>query len=797
MNRPRWRKVWADLVGSPVRTLLVVLSIAVGVFAVGTVGGAYLVLSETFSVGYLAANPAHASLYVTPFDDDVISAARRVPGVAEAEGRRTLAGLRLLVGPDTWKDLTITVLPDLEAVRIGRLRLEQGAAQPGPRGLVVERTSLPLTGAQIGDTLTVELADGRQRQLTLAGTVFNAASAPATLTNQIEAYLTEAGLEWLGETRYYDQLDLTVTDNRLDAAHIEAVAKQVAERIERTGRTVFYTVVPTPGQHPAYQVIQSLILLLGAVGLFSLFLSSFLVVNTLNGLLAQHVRQIGMMKAIGARTGQIVRMYLALVLGFGVLAFLLAAPLATGAAYLLCTNLAAALNFDLAAFQMPPLVIAGMAAISLVVPMLAALGPVLRGARLTVREAIASYGLGRGHFGRSWFDQILERVRALSRPLLISLRNTFRRKGRLALTLITLTLAGAIFIAVFNVRASLTVAINGFLDTFLSDVNLSFTGGPQQIAEVRQVALAIPEVTGLEAWVGAAGKLLNADGRAVDNLTVIGVPPESTMIKPILEQGRWLQPGDQSAVVVGTDFLARYPDLQPGRQLPATLNERRVTLTVVGVMRFLGTSGGNYVLYAPYDYLGRVTNAGSFAGEYRLALRQTDLATQQRVAQALLQAFEARQVKAFVQTSAELKAQVSQGVNLIIAFLAPMAVMVGLVGALGLAGTMSLNVLERTREIGVMRAVGAANGKVFQIVVVEGLLIGLLSWGLGLLLALPMSAGLAAIVGAIFAVDLQVAVSVEGFVIWLAVVLGLAWLASLLPAWNAVRLTVRDVLAYE
>jgi putative ABC transport system permease protein len=796
MNRPRWSKVWADLFASKVRTLLVVLSIAVGVFAVGAVGGMYVNLSRTFSLGYLAANPAHAYLYLSPFDDDLVETARRMPGVADAEGRLLVGGAKIQVGPGEWKNLSLIAIPDFAQARIEKLRSEQGAPEPSLHGMLLERTSLPLANAQIGDTVLIELADGKRRKIRIDGTVYDATQPPAAFTNQLQGFVLLDSAEWLGQARFYDRLYFTVSEDTLNQAHIEDVANQVSARLEKGGYTVFFRNVPVPGQHPAYQVIQSLILLLGGMGVFSVFLSGFLVINTLNGLLAQHIRQIGMMKAIGARTGQIVGMYLTLVLGFGVLAFLAAAPLATGTAYFMCATFAAWLNFDLVDFEMPPPVLAIQAAISLVVPVLAALFPIRNGARLTVREAIASYGLGKGHFGRNWLDRLLEQIRFLSRPVLISLRNTFRRKTRLALTLITLTLAGAIFIAVFNVRNSLTVVINDFLDSLLSDVNLTLPA-PQPIEKVRQIALAIPGVADVEGWAGASLKQLDAQDQPVESLLMIGAPPQSRLIKPIIERGRWLKDGDTSAVVVGTDYLGKYPDTKPGDRLRVNLNGKRLSLTVVGIMRSLGAGGGGYILYAPFDFVADQTSAGASATEYRLALSPNDAQTQKRVAAALVKSFEARKIKVTVQTGAEIKEQVSISVNIIIAFLAPMAVLVGAVGALGLMGTMSLNVLERTREIGVLRAVGASNGKVFQIVVIEGLAIGLVSWALGILLALPISELLARTVGLIFNVSLPVAISLEGFTIWLAVVLALAWLASLLPAWNAVRLTVRDVLAYE
>jgi putative ABC transport system permease protein len=127
-----------------------------------------------------------------------------------------------------------------------------------------------------------------------------------------------------------------------------------------------------------------------------------------------------------------------------------------------------------------------------------------------------------------------------------------------------------------------------------------------------------------------------------------------------------------------------------------------------------------------------------------------------------------------------------------------MAVLLAVVGGLGLAGTMSINVLERTREIGVMRAVGASDRAVIKIVLTEGVLIGVISWALAAVLAVPLSLGLSHATGMAFLrTPLQYTFSFGGVLIWLGLVIALATAASVLPAWNASRLTVRDVLAYE
>ncbi len=136
--------------------------------------------------------------------------------------------------------------------------------------------------------------------------------------------------------------------------------------------------------------------------------------------------------------------------------------------------------------------------------------------------------------------------------------------------------------------------------------------------------------------------------------------------------------------------------------------------------------------------------------------------------------------------------------DIIIYLLLAMGALIASVGALGLMGTMSTNVLERTREIGVMRAIGASDGAVLRIVVVEGVMIGMISWLIGAALAFPIGAGLSTAVGQVlFSTPLPYVFSVSGVVTWFVIVAILAGVASFLPAWNASRLTVREVLAYE
>jgi putative ABC transport system permease protein len=186
-------------------------------------------------------------------------------------------------------------------------------------------------------------------------------------------------------------------------------------------------------------------------------------------------------------------------------------------------------------------------------------------------------------------------------------------------------------------------------------------------------------------------------------------------------------------------------------------------------------------------------------GDLRIITDPHDLATQKRVQQSMEALFKQAGIQVSTSnTGIEWNESQANQMGMLIKVMMEMAVMIAMVGGLGLMGTMSMNVLERTREIGVMRAIGASNGAIFRLVVVEGMLIGVISWALALLLSVPITFVLNQGVGiAILTVAMDFAFGWKGITLWLLVVLGVSAAASLLPAWNAVRLTVREVLAYE
>jgi putative ABC transport system permease protein len=176
-----------------------------------------------------------------------------------------------------------------------------------------------------------------------------------------------------------------------------------------------------------------------------------------------------------------------------------------------------------------------------------------------------------------------------------------------------------------------------------------------------------------------------------------------------------------------------------------------------------------------------------------------DSAYQSEVASRIERHFRDRGIRVTsIETSSDMRNVQEEQFDIIVSVLLVMAMLITLVGGLGLAGTMSMSVIERTREIGVMRAVGASDRSVLRVVLVEGLLMAVFSWLASVVLALPVGKFMSLVIGTEIANGpLSYVYSVQGAALWLVLVLCVALIASYLPARNASRLTVRDVLAYE
>ena len=813
--KPRWRKVLHDLIDNKARTLLVVFSIAVGVFSIGVIAGAYQIISQDMSASYSANRPANIEIRMSNFDDSVLDSIKNQPGVQYVEARRVFNIRVREAGTSTWTTLDMFTMEDFRRNSVNLLIPLEGETEPGRREVLLEQRVLQEIDVTVGDRLELQLPDGSIKTLPIVGIVQDTTAGAGDFLARPSAFINTNTLQYLGQPELFNRMFFTVAPGGEDLDYIREVGADLKEKLEKGGTPVSRLRYSKTHEHPLADTLNAVLGILLALGILIVFLSSSLIANTLSALLNQHLRHIGIIKLVGGQRRHVFRMYLTLILAFGLIALLIAIPFGGAGAYGLASFIAAKLNFNLLGYRIVPLAWIVQIAVGLLVPLVAGLAPVITGSRITVLRAFSgdlaeegkqttgdetSSPLGTRLSWLDWMQVKVTRLLAMRgihvpRPFVISLRNTFRRKGRLALTLFTLTMGGAIFISVFNVRATLHDYIGQIGKYFRADVTLDFDRAYRS-DEIEQLAYQIPGVRHVEGWQFVGAELLDGDA-VIDNLNILAPPSDSELVNPLMASGRFIEATDVRKLAISEAILRHFPGLRAGDVVTLKINGREEEWQVIGIFKFVGREG--ILAYAPREYIERVTNLANRSFSFRVVTEGHDRESQNMIADELDHFFREHgfKVRQAQSGSASLDTAVDSLDTLVI-FLLIMAILTAVVGAMGLTGTMGMNVLERTREIGIMRAIGADDSAVMRTVIAEGIVIGSISFVLAVILSVPITYGLSYIVSvAVFETPITVIFTYLGYGIWLGLVLVLSTMASIVPAGNAARLTIREVLAYE
>ncbi len=785
-----WRKLWRDLARNKARTVLAVLATAAGIFALGLTFGLSGVMQESMTDAHKAVIPDQITLYGGPFDQEVVDTLLDESNVVAVEGERSAMIHWKLEGQQDWQNAYLYTRSDYE--NQGTYLVERIEGEwPAENDLAIERLASDFFEIPSGSTVIVETPDGEQ-QLPVVGVVREHMVFPPLWGGSAIFFASSETANGItGVEIEYTTLHVRIDDYNEDTVH--ATAQQMQEQIELMGYRVGSYGVTDPEVHWQQEMIDGSFMVLAILGVMSLGLSGFLIINTMTALLTQQVWQIGVMKSVGATVGVLVRTYLMTALIYGLLAVLIAVPLGAVGANWLAVFMLNLLNIEHGAFHLDPGTLTLQILIGLTVPILAALVPITNGVRISAHKAMSRHGIGSG-FGESRFDRLITRFRRVPRPLALSLRNTFRRKARVSLTLITLVLSGVMFTMILTMDKSFGATIDAIFDMFGNDVSVYMDRAYDPV-ELIDITEGVPDVVDAEisSYRVATTPLENGQNAQV---SLRGVPSDSKMFTPRIVSGRELPSGDERVVLINSVF-AEENGIEAEEDITLTILGTESTWRVVGVT--LDADSYQDEFFVPFDALASEVSEENLAYVVQVEVEQPGVESEKRVAEELSDAFEAQGYGTTGYWSLSEGRQ--QNVNLfgtLTYTLMSMAIVAAVVGSIGLMSTMSINVVERLREIGVMRSVGASSPSIVAVFVTEGMILGLISWLLAVPLSIPCAKLFNDVIGQTvvgFGLDFEYAVG--GVFFWLAIVLVLSVLASLWPALKATRVSVRETLAYE
>jgi putative ABC transport system permease protein len=209
----------------------------------------------------------------------------------------------------------------------------------------------------------------------------------------------------------------------------------------------------------------------------------------------------------------------------------------------------------------------------------------------------------------------------------------------------------------------------------------------------------------------------------------------------------------------------------------------------------------NNSAHVPREPMIRAIGEVGRASTLWVQTNRSDAEGEKEVAQELRAYFDAHKIKVNAQSIFfdDTASEIIQGIlfrfGIIISLLAAMAVIIAIVGSIGLSGVLSLSVLERRREIGVMRAIGASSGKISRLFIGEGLILGILSWLIALPLSIPAGYAMTQAMGVALQTEIVYRYTPVGAFYWLGIIVVLSIVASWFPARGATRISVRESLA--
>lgn len=792
----RTRKITTELTARKGRSLMVILSILIGVFGVTTMISMTDLINRYLAQDIQADAISHTHVYLMNPGEQItdnqpyLDTLRQMNGVVDVEGQA--------VYPVFWRQTTEPYAagfvvafsePFAEADLEPISRLIAGR-YPQAGEIALEQRFADAHDLHIGDRLTFQAAPDQTWEV--VGTVIHAYfTMSPTAQDQIPPdqaiYMnyadaaTHLGIKGLSavHVRYEDQ------------AAAQSALNPLLETIAQTTPYIpLFTFLDDPEANFITTIIEQVNLAFIILGVMAVVVSGFLVTNIMNTIIMEQKQQIGVLKTLGATFRDTFMIYAGIALAYGVIGSGLGILLAVPVASLGAQAIAPVAFTYIPGFEISMTGILAGLGMGLLVPIVAAIIPVLNGTRISILEAMTDFGIS-SEWGLSPISRLIGRL-PLPRMMVQAMSSIYQKKGRLALTGLTLMLAVAAFMSVQATSSTLDHFVGNLFNAVNYDVVVSFQEMQDEQAMRELLLPHLPDLTavypGYSTTVAIEGYAsTSAFTKGSNQITATGIDPA----QPAFDLGT----GWQGTGVVISQSLADTLGKGMGDSLTLTIGEQTAAYPITGITDYAFDA-----LFMDWRELARATHYLNAAQEPVPTLLYLKFRGVRSISQmeahiaSLSDLLAAQGIEATYTNQPQTEQNQIQQVGLFGTVFTLTAGILAAVGAVGLMAALSMAVLERQKEIGVMRSVGANSSTIMSQFLLEGLMIGGLSW----LLAVPLSVLLGAGLLAMLPFDyLDFSYQLTTPAIGLLGMLLVALIASLLPSWLASRKTVSEILRYH
>jgi len=762
-------KTWRDFGARRLRSALLLLGIVIGVSGVVAIAYTARNLARAQSLAYVSANQADAFIAVRQFSPQLINVLQGTDNVAAVESR--VADYLQWSNGGPYRDILVYGVHDFQSITINRPVLVEGR-WPGSGEATLDISARQLQPVQLGDTIALRESVAHDPVYArISGFTRTPGEVDASILDRATGYAPAADVQrWQGEPGD-NQLLLRLVEFRRGSETLRAINRVLDKRgISHTPGSL-----RDPQNATGTKELAALLLLMGVFSAIGVVLSGFLVWNTMSAVMAEEVPQIGILRALGAAWWQVVYAYLlpalvvggvgsAIGFGFGVLG---------GGA--LARYLGGLIGLALPPFTLERREVLLGLTVGMGVSIGAALVPTVGATRVRVLDLVRETGV-RNDYRRSLMQRLIARLRGRSAVTAMGVRNIWRRRGRSAITVLVVAIGVSAFVGTQALNASVRGTVDTLYGTYAADAWLSFN---------RDANIAL-----VEGW--------ERDDAYVQQVRtdLWGVPADTQLYRYVLVAGRWVTPNEPYEAVITTS-LAQRLGIHTGDKMDVTVGKRQGAYAVVGIVDDESTYLGSHStgkIFMNTATANLLAGHGPVAGFFAVRFRDSSHAGVDAGVKEVQERF--RDLEPTALTAYEDRQSTLATVQILTVLLLAMVVVIAVIGAIGLVNTLVLNVTERRREIGILRAIGASTGALVRLLLAEGMTLGLLGYALGLAGGYVLALRLVAIAGAeLFHLRFTLAPGL--LVVTGLLTLVLAGGASVAPGLLAARVRPIEAVRYE
>ncbi len=811
MFNMRFKKVIHDLYEYKGRSLLTMFGITLGLTGASAVFIALIILDDDMRQNYVQTNPANITISTKQVTDKIIDDIKSIPGVSDVAQRSINIG-RIEVTFGGRKTLIIQALDDFNQLNIAKVYPEKGDWPPVMGEMLIERDGKFFVSDPLGSSLNIRLSNGQNIKAKLSGYTFDPGKAPSRMEGIIYSYVSQETFNNWFPNNQNTQLLITTSvdanetsaiysghDNRSDNAHDAnhdsfkrpvdiAVAESVSELLNANGYPVTNTIIREVNVQPHQFQMDSIIAILIGIAVICLIMCQSLVVNLIDAIIVRETHIIGTLKAIGATRSSLMFDYLLSMAVLGLIAGLISVSSAVYLGQLIAINVAANLNFNILTKGVPTALYLLVILFSITIPVLSAWLPVRRGAKFTVHQAHQNTDANVD--GKFW--NFLGTINLpFPIPAQLAFRNIFRKPKRLILTLVSLSIGLTFFIITLNISYTLQKASAVIVKANPHDLAVSFAK-PYSNSAIEEWLNSFDNLKRTEYWLTSKVQLQTNDGISSNPLTIKGTPENTKAIIPKIITGQWLNSAVPNGIVVNRGILDSNEFLKPGKRYQITLGESKKTITIIGVVDELG--GGS--VYANRKLIEDLMGTKSVSNNIYLTLEDNHFLNVGDLSNKLESSLpdESWSILNIIRSKL-LQLIIDNHLAPITNLFLVVAGITLIIGIMGLATSVILNIFERSREIAVMKSIGGQGHHIALQLILESVFITFIAWLIAIIIAHPLSQWIANALGEMIVnYGFVYHTNFSGFAYAFGIAVTVAVVASVIPVFTTIRKPINHVL---